>query len=46
MEHIFGKLDVMVKLLIVINDLESELEGETESVDQGSCHSCVTRGEK
>lgn len=30
MEQILGKLDVMVKL-IVMNDLESELQGERES---------------
>lgn len=30
MEQILGKLDVMVKLM-VMNDLESELQGERES---------------
>lgn len=33
MEHVLGKLDVMVKVLIVINDLEIELEGENKSID-------------
>lgn len=31
-EHILGKLEVMVKLLIVIDGLEIELEEERESV--------------
>lgn len=44
MEYIFGKLDVMVKL-IVVNDLQVELEGEKESMDWGSYHSCVIQGE-
>lgn len=33
MEYILGKLYVMVKLLIVLDDLEIELEGENESID-------------
>lgn len=41
MEHVLGKLDVMVRLLIVTNGLERELKRERESVEDGSYHSCV-----
>lgn len=41
MEHVLGKLDVMVKLLVVTNGLGRELKGERESVEEGSYRSCV-----
>lgn len=41
MEHVLGKLDVMVKLLIVTNGLERELKGERKSAEEGSYRSSV-----
>lgn len=43
MEHILGKLGVMVNLTIM-NDLQIELEGRRELLEQGSYHSYIARG--